>query len=89
MTTKYSLDLTDREAECLRLVAWGYTRQYISDKLLISIKSVETYMNSSFAKLGAKNSTEAVYKMFINGLWNHLDERLKYLEYEKELDSRS
>ena len=48
--------LTRREKEVLRAIASELTTQQISDKLFISIKTVETHRMNIMSKLGAKNS---------------------------------
>jgi DNA-binding NarL/FixJ family response regulator len=52
--------LTDREAEVLRMVALGFTNKEIARRLDIGIKSVETYKARGFEKLGLRTRAELV-----------------------------
>jgi DNA-binding NarL/FixJ family response regulator len=45
-------ELTPREREVLELMAIGTSNQGIADKLVISLRAVEKYVSSIFAKLG-------------------------------------
>lgn len=45
-------DLSEREAEVVRLTAYGYTNKEISVQLGVSIKSVDTYKARAMEKLG-------------------------------------
>lgn len=47
--------LSEREAQILRLVALGYRNQEIADELVLSIKTVETYKSRMMDKLGFTN----------------------------------
>lgn len=60
-------DLTDREAEVLRLLARGASNQEISDELYIGMETVKTHVRSVLLKLGAKNRTQAVIIAFESG----------------------
>ncbi len=53
-------DLTQREIEILKLCATGLTSKEISDKLCISIKTVDTHKNHIMQKLKLKNTAEMV-----------------------------
>jgi DNA-binding NarL/FixJ family response regulator len=53
-------DLSDREAEVLRLVAWGYSNKEIASQLNISVKTVETYKARLAEKLELNSRTEIV-----------------------------
>lgn len=55
-----SNDLSDREAEVLRLVAWGYTNKEIAGYLRISVKTVETHKANIMQKLDLKSRVEMV-----------------------------
>jgi DNA-binding NarL/FixJ family response regulator len=52
--------LSPREREVLRLAAMGSTNHEISTKLALSTETVKTLLSRAFAKLGARNRTEAV-----------------------------
>ncbi len=53
-------ELTEREAEVLRLVAAGLTTREIATRLDLSAKSVETYKARGAAKVGVKTRSEIV-----------------------------
>ncbi len=57
---KPALELTKRELEILRLVKLGYLSKEISDKLSISLHTVNTHRQRFLEKLGANNSMEAI-----------------------------
>src|SRR4051812_35595392 len=51
-------DLSDREAEVLRLIATGYSNKEIAGQLTLSVKTVETYKARSMEKLGLHSRAE-------------------------------
>jgi two-component system, NarL family, response regulator NreC len=53
-------ELSDREAEVLRQIAWGYSNKEIAAQLNISVKTVETYKVRLTGKLELKGRTEIV-----------------------------
>ena len=53
-------DLSDRETEVLRLVAWGYTNKEIASQLNISVKTVETHKSNVMEKLSLKSRSDFV-----------------------------
>jgi DNA-binding NarL/FixJ family response regulator len=53
-------ELTDREAEVLKLAALGFTNKEIACKLDVGIKSIETYKARGAEKLGLKTRAELV-----------------------------
>lgn len=53
-------ELSDREAEVLRLIAWGYSNKEIGVKLDLSVKTVETYKARLTEKLKFRSRTEIV-----------------------------
>lgn len=57
---KPEMELTKREAEILNLVRKGYLSKEISDRLSISVHTVNTHRQRFLEKLGANNSIEAV-----------------------------
>ena len=60
MPLKPALELTKREIEILKLVKSGFLSKEISDKLSISVHTVNTHRQRFLEKLGANNSFEAV-----------------------------
>jgi len=53
-------ELSDREADVLRLVAGGHSNKAISARLGISVKTVETYKARAMEKLGFRSRVEVV-----------------------------
>jgi DNA-binding NarL/FixJ family response regulator len=54
------LALTEREREVLSLVAQGHTNQEIADRLVVSVKTVETHRAHLMSKLGLQTRAELV-----------------------------
>ncbi len=54
------LALTEREREVLGLVAQGFTNQEIADRLVVSVKTVETHRAHIMSKLGLQTRAELV-----------------------------
>ena len=52
-------DLTDREAEVLKLLALGQANKQIAGRLFIGEKTVKTHVSSILAKLGVHSRTQA------------------------------
>lgn len=48
-------ELSDREAEVVRLIARGYSNKEIAAQLKLSVKTVETYKARSLEKLGVRS----------------------------------
>jgi DNA-binding NarL/FixJ family response regulator len=53
-------DLSEREKEVLRLVAWGYSNKEIADELNVSVKTIETYKIRVGEKLGLRSRAQLV-----------------------------
>lgn len=60
--------LTAREIEVLALMADGLSNPEIATRLYIGQTTVKTHINNSFAKIGARNRTEAVRYAYQHGL---------------------
>jgi len=56
--------LTDRENEILHLVADGMTNKAISERLFVSVRTVERHTLNIYAKLGVRGRAEAVAVAF-------------------------
>lgn len=56
------IHLTDRERECLRYSAEGYSAKEISRIIERSVPTVVMHLNAAAKKLGAKNRTQAVVR---------------------------
>ena len=55
-----SEQLTERETEVLKLLAWGFTNREVADRLNVSEKTVETHRARAMAKLGISSRAEIV-----------------------------
>ena len=53
-------DLSDREAEVVRLIAAGYSNKEIASQISLSVKTVETYKARSMEKLGLDSRADIV-----------------------------
>ncbi|MFW6185036.1 MAG: response regulator [Chloroflexota bacterium] len=60
--------LSEREQEVLRLVALGYTNQEIADRLVLSVKTVETYRARGMEKLALRSRAALVRFTLARGL---------------------
>jgi DNA-binding CsgD family transcriptional regulator len=67
---KVQFELTKREKEILKLVKAGLLSKEISDKLSISVHTVNTHRQRFLEKLGANNSLEAIMFASKFGLLN-------------------
>lgn len=65
-----STELSEREAEVLRMLAWGYSNKEIASKLGLSVKTVETYRLRIGGKLGLRSRTEMVQYALRQGWLN-------------------
>lgn len=63
--------LSQRETEVLQLIALGHSHQEISEKLMLSVRTVETYKARLIEKLGVRSRAELVRY----ALAHHLVER--------------
>lgn len=60
LDSRLEASLSEREREVLLWVARGYTNQEISDRLALSVKTVETYRSRATSKLGLKSRAALV-----------------------------
>lgn len=60
-------EVTDREMEVLRLVAWGHSNKEIAQKLDISVKTVEAHKTNTMRKLGMKSRIDIVRYAILRG----------------------
>lgn len=65
---KPQLELTKRELEILTFVKQGFLSKEISDKLFISVHTVNTHRQRLLEKLGANNTIEAIIFATKHGL---------------------
>jgi DNA-binding NarL/FixJ family response regulator len=61
-------ELTQREAEVLRLIAHGLSNAEIAQALVVSGATVKTHVNRIFTKIGARDRAQAVRYAYQNGL---------------------
>jgi DNA-binding NarL/FixJ family response regulator len=59
--------LTEREAETLRLVARGWSNQEIADELVVAVHTVKTHVARVLAKLEVRDRTQAVVLAYETG----------------------
>ncbi len=60
-------DLTDREAEILRMVARGQSNQEVADELVVAVHTVKTHVARILAKLEVRDRTQAVIFAYETG----------------------
>jgi two-component system response regulator NreC len=60
-------DLSGREEEVLRLLAWGYAHKEIAARLDVSVKTVEVYKTRAMEKMGMKNRIDIVRYALLQG----------------------
>jgi DNA-binding NarL/FixJ family response regulator len=60
-------ELSEREAEVLRLIALGYSNKEIASRLDISVRTVETYKARLMEKLNFHSRTEIVRYALLQG----------------------
>lgn len=61
-------ELSERETQVLRLVAWGCSNKEIAAKLSISVKTVETYKGRLMGKLSLRSRVDMVRYALRQGL---------------------
>ena len=59
--------LSDREAEILRLIAWGHSNKEIGSQLQISVKTVEVHKANAMKKLGMNSRIDIVRFAVLKG----------------------
>jgi two-component system response regulator NreC len=60
-------DITGREQEILKLIAWGYSNKEIATRLDISVKTVEAHKGNTMKKLGMTNRVDIVRYAILQG----------------------
>ncbi|MET0208920.1 MAG: response regulator transcription factor [Burkholderiaceae bacterium] len=60
-------DLTEREEQVLRLIAWGRSNKEVASQLQISIKTVEGYKAVALDKLGLRSRTDILRHALARG----------------------
>jgi DNA-binding NarL/FixJ family response regulator len=60
-------ELSEREADVLRLIAWGYGNKEIGARLSISVKTVDVHKANAQKKLGLKGRVDIVRYALLQG----------------------
>jgi two-component system, NarL family, response regulator NreC len=60
--------LTPRESEVLTLIAQGHTNPEIAERLVVSVRTVETHRSAIYRKVGTSNRAELVHYAREHGL---------------------
>ncbi len=60
-------DLTDRESEVLRLIAWGYSNKEIAGRMELSVKTIEAHKANAMRKLDIGNRIDIVRYAILQG----------------------
>lgn len=61
------VEVTDRESEVIRLIAWGYSNKEIADRMQISVKTVEAHKANAMKKLGISSRIDIVRYAILQG----------------------
>lgn len=76
---KSNQELTKRQEEVLRLISKGYSNEEISEKMVISVNTVKTHINSIYSKFNINRKTKDSSTMRVRAV-------LKYLNLEDKND---
>jgi two-component system, NarL family, response regulator NreC len=60
-------DLTERETEVLRMIAWGYSNKEIATRLTLSVKTVEAHKANAMRKLDLTSRIDIVRFAILQG----------------------
>ncbi len=60
-------ELSDREEEVLRLIAWGYSNKEIAARMDLSVKTVEAHKANAMRKLGMRGRIDIVRYAILQG----------------------
>ena len=66
----FNSELTPRQQEVVRSIAWGYTSREIADEMHLSIRTIEAHRAKIFHKLGLASRAELVRFAYDNGLFD-------------------
>lgn len=61
------MELSEREADVLRMTAWGYANKEIAARLSISVKTVDAHKANGQRKLGLKGRVDVVRYALLQG----------------------
>ena len=60
-------NLSEREAEVLRLIAWGHINKEVAARLSVSVKTVEAHKANGMRKMGMKSRVDIVRYALLQG----------------------
>jgi len=60
-------DLSAREEEVLRLVAWGHSNKEVASRLDLAVKTIDTHKANAMAKLGLHSRIDIVRYALLRG----------------------
>jgi two-component system response regulator NreC len=60
-------DLTERESETLRLIAWGYSNKEIAARMNVSVKTVEAHKANAMRKMDMRSRIDIVRYAILQG----------------------
>jgi DNA-binding NarL/FixJ family response regulator len=61
------IEITSREAEVVRLIAWGHSNKEIAAQMQVSVKTVEAHKANAMRKLGISNRIDIVRYAILQG----------------------
>ena len=64
-------ELSERETEVLRLIAWGYSNKEIATRLNLSVKTIESHKANAMKKLGMSSRIDIVRYAVVQGWMDH------------------
>ena len=62
-----SAQVSDRESEVLRLIAWGYSNKEIASRLDLSVKTIEAHKANAMRKLNIRSRIDIVRYAILQG----------------------
>lgn len=62
-----AVDMSDREEEVLRLIAWGHSNKEIAERLDLSVKTIEVHKANAMKKLGMASRIDIVRYAVLQG----------------------
>ncbi|HKP70921.1 MAG TPA: response regulator transcription factor [Pyrinomonadaceae bacterium] len=60
-------EVSDRESEVLRLIAWGYSNKEIATRLSLSVKTIEAHKSNAMRKLNMRSRIDIVRYAILQG----------------------
>jgi DNA-binding NarL/FixJ family response regulator len=60
-------ELTDREAEVLRMIAWGYSNKEIAVRMDVSVKTIEAHKSNAMKKMDMSSRIDIVRYAILQG----------------------